>query len=78
MAVLSQITCEACGAKKDVWHSPSDPRPRVCATCEDKRLTAAREEHFAKLDALTLEERLRRVEGWIYDYRPQWVPPPRF
>ena len=28
--------------------------------------------------ALPIEERLARIEAWIYDYRPSYVPPPRF
>ena len=27
---------------------------------------------------LPIEERLARIEAWIYDYRPSYVPPPRF
>lgn len=77
MAVLSRITCERCGEKADVMHAPMD-RPKVCGPCVAKELGSKRDQHFAELDALPLEARLRRVEEWIYDYRPQWVPPPRF
>lgn len=40
---------------------------------EDRRTKA-----LAELAALPIEERLARIEAWIYDYRPQYVPPPRF
>ena len=78
MAVLSRITCERCGEVADVMHSPSDAKPQVCGACRAREEDAERDQYFAELDALPLEERLRRVETWIYDYRPQWAPPPRF
>lgn len=39
---------------------------------------AARKMALADLAALPVEERLARIEAWIYDYRPQYVPPPRY
>lgn len=78
MAVLSSITCERCGTATHVNHSPADAPPKICGACRQAELTSQRDRHFAELDALSIEERLRRVEAWIYDYRPQWVPPPRF
>lgn len=78
MAVLSRITCERCAQTADAWHSSGDPRPRVCDACKAKETAGQRAQHFAELDALPVEDRLRRLEAWIYDYRPQWVPPPRF
>jgi len=77
MAVLSRITCERCGQAADVMHAPMD-RPKVCGTCTAKAAESKRDQHLSDLAALSLEERLRRVEAWIYDYRPQWAPPPRF
>jgi hypothetical protein len=59
-------------------HSPSDLKPTICGACKAREIDLARIEHFAKLDALPIEERLRRIETWIYDYRPQYVSPPRF
>jgi len=34
--------------------------------------------HFFKLDSMTVEERLRRIEEWIYSYKPKYISPPRF
>jgi hypothetical protein len=78
MAVLSMITCEGCGKRAEVNHSPADAPPKFCGECRARALASKRDQHFAELDTLTVEERLRRIEAWIYDYRPQWVPPPRF
>lgn len=78
MAVLTPIKCESCGVSTHVSHSPANPAPKICGACAGKALASKRDQHFAKLDALSTEERLRRVEAWIYDYRPQYVEPPRF
>jgi len=78
MAILSMITCEDCGERKEVNHSPADAQPRICAACRAKAADAKRTKHLAARAALSAEERLRLIEEWIYDYRPQWAPPPRF
>lgn len=71
MALLSSITCGACGNVADVWHSPRDAPPMVCHSCADAAAAKARELQLAAVAALSTEERLRRIEAWIYDYRPQ-------
>lgn len=78
MAMLSQIKCGQCGMTTHVSHSPFEVPPKICGACRKADLESIRAKHFAELDALPIEERLRRVEEWIYDYRPQWVAPPRF
>lgn len=78
MAVLSRIKCKRCEASATVNHSPADAPPEICGLCQQAEVESKRDQHFAELDALSVEERLRRIEAWIYDYRPQWVPPPRF
>lgn len=78
MSLLSKIKCARCGTTTHVNHSPADPPPEICNVCRGKDVASKRDQHFAELDALSTEERLRRVETWIYDYRPQYVDPPRF
>lgn len=70
MAVLSRITCERCGTMTHVGHSPADPAPKVCGRCRGKEAASKRDEHLTALAALPLEERVARIEAWIYDYRP--------
>jgi hypothetical protein len=77
MALSSRITCESCGEVATVMHSPST-YPTICGQCLTKERQTERDKHFTKLDALSIEERLRLVEAWIYDYRPQYVRPPRY
>jgi Zn finger protein HypA/HybF involved in hydrogenase expression len=40
-----------------------------CPQCKARADKLAEEKHFAELDNLSLEERLRRVEKWIYHYK---------
>lgn len=74
MALLGNIVCKECGQKKSVMYNPAKGPPRVCNDCREIRVADKRKEHFAELDALTVEERLRRIEEWIYDYRPPVHP----
>lgn len=45
-----------------------------CNNCINAAKIALREKHFSELDNMTLEERLRRIEEWIYDYRAPISP----
>lgn len=78
MAILSHITCEQCGEKKDVMHSPSEVTPKFCDECKAKTKAEAKDRYLMSLGGLSIEERLRKLEEWIYDYRPTYVEPPRF
>lgn len=78
MAILSKITCEQCSVTTHVSHSPADPAPKLCGACQGKNAEEKRRQALDRLAALPVEERLRRIEAWIYDYRPQYVDPPRF
>lgn len=46
----------------------------ICPACKKVDEAQKREAHFKMLDGLTIEERLRRVEEWIYDYNPPVDP----
>ena len=70
MAVLSQITCTGCGVRTHVSHRPGDAPPQKCGACRKRDLDALRKAHFDELATMPMEERLRRVEEWIYDYKP--------
>ena len=45
---------------------------------ERAKREVARTKALTELAALPIEERLARIEAWIYDYQPQYVPPPMF
>ena len=78
MAYMTTIFCTECQTSKQAIASADNPAPLVCGECRSKIEATRREKHFAELDKLPLEERIRKIEEWIYDYRPQYVPPPRF
>lgn len=48
--------------------------PTECGNCHTKRQDRERREYFGALDALTIEERIRKIEEWIYNYRPYKGP----
>ena len=53
----------------------------ICNSCERAQADKAKSDHLAALAALPLEERLARIEAWIYDHaqvRHGYIEPPRF
>jgi hypothetical protein len=48
-----------------------------CGICKEKERQRAHKEHFAKLDTMTLEERIRRLELNEYHMskNPPWIKP---
>lgn len=77
MALQSQISCTRCKQTKNVVHRAGD-FPNICHDCRGKEADDKRASTLTKIAALPVEERLARIEAWIYDYRPTYVPPPRF
>lgn len=59
MAFCDEKFCDVCNA--ETWHTNN-----VCGLCLERRLTTASNKHFAELDKMTMEERVRRIEKWIY------------
>lgn len=55
-----------------------DFRTTVCHDCAGRKFNDKRRAELDKLSQLPIEERIARIEEWIYDYRPTYVPPPRF
>lgn len=60
MALIQNEDCIECG--KITLHINGK-----CRDCESNKASRARREHFGKLDALTLEERIRRLEEIEYN-----------
>lgn len=69
MAVLSTITCKDCGIRSSVAHRVSREPPEVCGACATKREDMKKAEHLGGLAALPVEERLRRIEEWVYHHK---------
>ncbi len=78
MALCRTITCSQCHQEREVWFSAADYPPDVCHGCREVEAELAKGRAMAELAALPMEQRIARIEEWIYDYKPQYVPPPRF
>lgn len=78
MAYQTMIFCTECSQSKQAIASADNPAPIVCSECRIRIESERREKYFAELDKLTVEERIRKIEEWIYNYQPTYVPPPRF
>ena len=64
VAYLEYWKCSKCN--EEVY---SDiPRNRICHICQEKIDEENRRKHFDSLDKLTIEERIRNIEEWIYDH----------
>lgn len=48
-----------------------------CSDCRAEEKSLHRREHFGKLSALTVEERLHRIEEQLYNMsqNPPWIEP---
>jgi hypothetical protein len=67
MAYNRQIICVKCRQEKTIIVGSGSYRPPVCDECRDKEKVAKEENHFDKLDQMTLEQRVRRIEKILYD-----------
>lgn len=70
MALVVNFTCTVCKKGRSEAIGAGRPTPTVCGGCQKLANDCARREHFHGLDGLTVEERLRKIERWIYDYKP--------
>lgn len=78
MAISSHILCRVCRKPCYVIHAANRAAPDICRVCADDEAADKKKKAMAKLSALTVEERLARIEEWIYDYKPEHVPPHLF
>lgn len=67
MAIRSTIQCQTCGEQKEVWHPASEAAPDTCADCKARELEKAKYLYMVELGKLGLEERVQRIESYIYD-----------
>ena len=75
MAVVVYCVCLKCGKCWRKAVGSGRPAPTICPECDKKEKDQKRREHFHGLDGLSLEERIRKIEEWIYDYRPSKTGP---
>lgn len=59
---LSDEYCYVC--KKFTTHHDNE-----CTECEWKKESDKKRKYFSELNCLTLEERIRKIEEWIYNHK---------
>lgn len=69
---FKKYTCQKCGEVKE--HHTTNFYISVCPYCERKDVEKKEREYFEALDSLSMEERIRKIEKWIYDYKPPSNP----
>jgi len=78
MAYLEHRFCLNCNTHNQPFTMVQDIKKYACDVCEEKTIVNARVNHFKALDNLTVKQRIRKIEEWIYDFRPTYINPPRF
>ncbi len=73
MAIMKTIHCSECGETKQEVR-PVDDCSSICKKCKIEIKLRKRTQHFKGLEGLTVEERIKKIEEWIYDYKPPVNP----
>ena len=74
MAVVVNGLCIECDKPFTTTIDSGQPIPLVCPKCLALEEEKSRRLYFGGLDGLTIEERLRKIEEWIYDHKPYRGP----
>lgn len=79
MAMLVSIFCRTCKKSKQVI-AGSGLRPTICSECKAKKSNQDEKAHFARLDSMTIKDRVREIEVWMYEHSDQkhYSPPMKF
>lgn len=80
MAYVEMKYCPKCKEGKATFTSFAGGQPSyVCDECAVavNNITDERKKHFGELDNLSIPQRVRRLEEWVYDYTPEYVEPQR-
>ena len=65
-------TCKVCKQEKREYVEHF--HDHICKECTDTMIDKERRNYFKALDKLSMEERIRKIEEWIYDYVPPRNP----
>lgn len=68
MARLEVIVCRKCGESKEVSFASGEVTPKICSDCTNLAEDAKLQEYLADLAKLPTDERLRKIEEWIYNH----------
>ncbi len=70
MALTTSFICCVCHKEKYEISHFVEPTKYQCQSCYTKELQIKRSIFLNGLQLLSLEERISRIEAWIYDYKP--------
>lgn len=69
MACYETVYCRECGNSYTVDTTQGPPIQHTCPSCTRHREDEAWHDELTKLRALTMQERLEKIERWIFEYR---------
>lgn len=78
MALLVTGVCQNCSRQFKTTIGSGRMRPSVCPECKSEEADQKRNQHLNELASLTVEQRLRKLEEWVYDYKPPYRCEPRY
>lgn len=64
MAFLREKYCIKCNIKFRTTNE------LTCSNCLNEEADKKRKKHFDALDKLSFDQRVRNIEEWMYDYKP--------
>lgn len=70
MALIRTIKCIKCGKTNYIYNNGE-----VCYECGYIETKKQKDNYFRLLDELSMEDRVRKIEEWIYDYKPPRTEP---
>jgi len=72
--ILRTIHCFSCLQPRQVSVGSGQPLPNVCDICARTEAQVKLAGYLDDLSKLSLDDRLRRIEKWIYEYKPYKEP----
>lgn len=70
MAFSQTIVCDDCKKKVHVYFDTRASRaPKTCNTCKSRQAAEAKQAYLHSLAALPIEERLSKIEEFMYDHQ---------
>jgi len=69
MAIMRTVYCTRCRHTVQEARESGDYNSE-CNRCRAETAEYKRRKHFRELERLSIESRVRRIEEWIYNYKP--------
>lgn len=74
MAFITNIYCHQCHQNKQEVADSENPYPNICGSCRAENATRAERQWKAGREGLTLEERIRDLEDFMYHHGTHYKP----